>query len=139
MIEGLLIAAGPVILKELLKSALPFNMYANIGIFLACIYIYTLIVLTYRCKFKTKDKPDFSYTKAMKFVLPFLGWYAVRIALDYMPPNPITLQVGFLMNRIIIFYIFVYILYYQALRIAFDDCFEDSLIDKIRKFFSNLF
>lgn len=138
MIEGLLIAAGPVLIKEIYSRILPFNVYANVGIFIASIYLYTLIVLTYRCKFKTKDKPNFSYTKALYSVIPFVVYYAARIILEYLPPTPITFLASNILSKTIVLFLVAYIAYYQQLRYVFDDCFEDTFLDKIIKFFKSI-
>jgi hypothetical protein len=139
MLEGILISAGPLVLKEVYNKILPeTNIYYKLGILIVSIYLYTLAVLTYRCKYKTESKPKIDFIKAFYVILVFIIYYAIIIALSY-ATTPITSIIKNLLSKSIVFFLISYLVYYNSLQASHPDCFEESLLSKIFGFIGSIF
>jgi L-asparagine transporter-like permease len=135
MLEGLILSAGPAVLRSVLNSILPdLNFYIKLSMLLLSIYIYTIFVLMYRCKYKTNSKPEISFVNSMYPVLPFIVYYIVVIGMSYVPHFAVQ-RIKFILSTTIVFYLITYIFWYTSVKLSHPDCFEKSFLQKILDFF----
>jgi hypothetical protein len=138
MLEGLIISAGPLLIKEIFNAILPeMNLYLKIGMLLVSIYIYTLIILTYRCKFKTPSKPTIKFSNALYPTLVFLVYYVALIVMSYIP-HFVVQRVRGILSFSIVYFLISWLVYYNMLQASHPDCFEMSIVAKIFGFIGGI-
>jgi hypothetical protein len=123
------------------------NKLKGILIFLAVMTTLTYVFLFYRCKLRTKandqgKKPSIKFKSALFASLIwvlYIGILFVAKIVSSRSPNPITGLYVWLAGSFIVFFLVSWIVYYNYMRVTHEDCFEESLLTKILKWFGNVF
>lgn len=139
MLEGLIISAGPLVIKEIFNNILPeVNFYLKIGMLLASIYLYTLIILTYRCKFRTATKPVINFTSALYPTMVFAVYYIALIVMSYVPHFAVQ-RIRGILSFSIVYFLISWLVYYNMLQASHPDCFDVSIVARILGYFGKIF
>jgi hypothetical protein len=131
MIEGLILGGLPIAIREGYKRLTKIeNPYVNTAIMLLLLYIYALLVLTYRCKFRSDNK-KIEFAKSLYALIPFVAYYVAYYVSDY--TGPVAKRI---IKSNLAFFIVGYFFFLTSLQLSNPDCFETNLLSRILGYFS---